>query len=148
MRVRAATPADASHVARLLTALGHPTDAADVPSRLAALEQEGGAALLAVDDNGTALGFMSLATHTVIHAAGPVAWITGLVVAEDVRGRGVGRALVSAARDWATRRGCVRLTVTSGEHRTDAHAFYPACGLAYTGRRFATALDAGRGTIR
>jgi hypothetical protein len=31
--------------------------------------------------------------------------------------------------------------VTSGEQRADAHAFYPACGLAYTGRRFATPIE-------
>jgi hypothetical protein len=30
------------------------------------------------------------------------------------------------------------LLVTSAEHRAAAHAFYPACGMPYTGRRFAT----------
>ena len=49
-------------------------------------------------------------------------------------------ALVEAAEGWAVRAGCVRLTVTSAEHRADAHAFYPACGIPYTGRRFARAL--------
>jgi hypothetical protein len=32
------------------------------------------------------------------------------------------------------------LSVTSAEHRADAHAFYPRCGLPYTGRRFAAPI--------
>jgi hypothetical protein len=28
------------------------------------------------------------------------------------------------------------LSVTSAEHRADAHQFYPRCGLPYSGRRF------------
>jgi len=142
VHVRDATAADADAVAALLAELGHPTRAADVPARLAAVRAEGGLALLAVDDDGRAFGFLSAARHAVVHAAGPVALITGLVVTAAARGRGVGRALVAAAHDWARRAGCVRITVTSAEHRADAHAFYPACGMPYTGRRFAATLGA------
>ncbi|MBV9879163.1 MAG: GNAT family N-acetyltransferase [Gemmatirosa sp.] len=138
--VRPVTAADAGAVAALLAELGHATDAADVPARLALVAHDGGAALLATDAAGESLGFVSLARHAVIHAPGPVALITGLVVAAAARGRGVGRALVAAARAWAEAEGCVRLTVTSAEHRADAHAFYPACGMAYTGRRFTASL--------
>lgn len=139
--IREAVPADAATVAALLTELGHATDAAAVPARLAAVEGEGGAAFLAVDDACAALGLITLTAHAVLHAAGPVGLITGLVVSGAARGQGVGRRLVDAAKGWAATRRCVRLMVTSGEHRADAHAFYPACGLAYTGRRFATAIE-------
>jgi len=142
VHVRAATAQDAEAVAALLAELGHPTRAEDVPARLAAVRAEGGLALLAVDDDGRAFGFLSAAHHAVVHAAGPVALITALVVTEAARGRGVGRALVAAAREWARRAGCVRITVTSAEHRADAHAFYPACGMPYTGRRFTATLGA------
>jgi GNAT superfamily N-acetyltransferase len=139
--VRAATVADAAAVAALLTELGHATDAAAVPVRLGSVRDEGGAAFLAVGAGGEALGLVTLAAHAVLHAAGPVGLITALVVTGAARGRGVGRRLVAAATGWAARRGCVRLMVTSGEQRADAHAFYPACGLAYTGRRFATPIE-------
>ena len=143
MIIRAALPDDAPDVAALLAELGHPIDPAVVPARLAAVRAEGGAAFLAIDDAAHAVGFFSVARHAVLHASGPVGLITALVVAERARGLGVGRRMVEAARAWARDAGCVRLLVTSAEHRAAAHAFYPACGMAYTGRRFATDIPAG-----
>ena len=105
--------------------------------RLAAVRSEGGAVLLAVDAADSPLGLISLARQAVVHEPGPVGYITALVISSTARRRGVGQRLVEAAKDWARAEGCVRLTVTSAERRADAHAFYPACGLPYTGRRFA-----------
>jgi GNAT superfamily N-acetyltransferase len=142
VRLRDATAADANAIAALLEELGHPTSAADVPARLAAVVRDGGAALLAVDHADIPLGLMCLTRHVVVHAPGPIAYITALVTASTARRRGVGQALVDGAKGWARSHGCVRLSVTSAERRADAHAFYPACGLPYTGRRFATTIDA------
>jgi GNAT superfamily N-acetyltransferase len=138
--LRAATASDAAAIAELLNELGYRAAADEVPARLSALVEEGGAVLLAVDSAGGALGLMSLARHAVLHAAGSVAYITALVTANAARRRGVGQRLVAAAKEWAAQHGCVRLTVTSAEHRADAHAFYPACGMPYTGRRFAASI--------
>ena len=124
----------------LLAELGYTVDAATVPSRLAGIRGESGLALVAVDGE-ELLGLIAVSAHAVLHAAGPVALITALVVSSKSRGRGVGRRLVERAKSWAAERGCVRLTVTSAEKRADAHAFYPACGLPYTGRRFAVAIE-------
>jgi GNAT superfamily N-acetyltransferase len=139
--LRNATADDAHAIAELLTELGHPTSAADIPHRLAALLREGGAALLATEPAGTPLGMMSLTRLTPLHASGSVAYITALVTTSAARRRGVGRAFVAAAKEWGRGHGCVRITVTSAERRTDAHAFYPACGLPYTGKRFSATLD-------
>lgn len=138
--LRATTAADADAIARLLAQLDHPTPAAEVPARLAAVQAEGGAAVVAVDAAGQPVGLITLAKHAVLHAPGPVALITALVTAADARRGGAGRALVAEARRWAAREGCVRLSVTSAERRADAHAFYAACGLPYTGRRFSAAI--------
>ncbi|MEP7067049.1 MAG: GNAT family N-acetyltransferase [Gemmatimonadota bacterium] len=115
-----------------------------MPARLAAVLEDHGAVLLAVDDADAPLGLISLSRHVTLHAPGPVAYITALVTASSARRRGVGQLLVAAARDWAVELGCVRLSVTSAERRTDAHAFYPACGLPYTGRRFSMELTPDR----
>ena len=139
-RIRHATPMDAPALAGLLSELGYPMPAEAVPSRLRALEENGSVALVAVGDDDVAIGLACVATLATIHEAARVGYITALVTASDARGTGVGRALVAAAEAWARERRCSRLTVTSAEHRADAHAFYQRCGMPYTGRRFSTSL--------
>lgn len=141
IHLRPVTPGDAVAVAALLTELGHPTRASDIAARLSTLEREGGAAIVAVGDDDDPLGLITLARYNSLHSPGPKAHITALVTASTARRRGVGKLLVERAFEWARENGCVRLIVTSAERRTDAHAFYPACGLPYDGRRFALALE-------
>jgi GNAT superfamily N-acetyltransferase len=140
VQIRVAGAADAPALAGLLAQLGYPTAAAEIPARLAAVAAAEGTVLCAGDGTGAVLGLVGLHAYPVIHAPAPTAYITALVVAPEARGRGVGRALVAAAEEWARERGCGRLTVTSAERRADAHAFYPATGLPYTGRRFSRLL--------
>ena len=52
------------------------------------------------------------------------------------RQRGVGRALVTAAEEFGWARGCLRLEVTSGDHRPEAQAFYEHLGYQLDCRRF------------
>ena len=140
MRIRSASREDAEVMAGLLAELGYPTPASALPERLRSVESEGGAVFLAVNSDGVALGLASVASHSTLHADAPVAYITALVTSAVARGGGVGRALVAAAEQWAREEGCVKLSVTSAEHRADAHAFYPRCGMPYSGRRFSKTL--------
>jgi GNAT superfamily N-acetyltransferase len=136
LRLRPATLRDADTIAALLLELGHPADPSTIPSRLASVLSDHGA----VDERDHPLGLMSLSRPVVIHAPGPIAYITALVTSSTARRRGVGQPLVAGAKQWAAEQGCVRLSVTSAERRADAHAFYPACGLPHTGRRFSTQI--------
>src|SRR5258708_30047080 len=129
-------------MALLLTQLGYPTPADLLPNRVAAIEGEGGVVFVAGDDTGKIVGLGSGARHATLHAGAQVAYITALVTVAEARGHGVGRALVAAIEAWARELGCTRLSVTSAEHRADAHAFYPRCGLPYSGRRFTKNIDA------
>lgn len=139
VRIRPATAADADAIGRLLGELGYPTAPADVPARLAAVEREGGAALVA-EGAEELLAVATVARQVSLHRAGPGAYITAFVVDERARGRGVGRMLLEAVERWACEHGHVRLTVTSHENRSGAHAFYERAGLPYTGRRFSRSL--------
>lgn len=98
IHVRDATAADAESIAALLAELGHPTLGAEIPSRLAAVSNDHGAVLLAVGEADRALGLISLSRHLVLHAPGPIAYITALVTAGAARRRGVGQLLVAAAK--------------------------------------------------
>ncbi|CAM5550048.1 hypothetical protein SVIOM74S_02801 [Streptomyces violarus] len=64
---------------------------------------------------------------------GHVRRIQGLAVSEEVRGRGVGRALVRAAVDEARRRGARRLTLRVLAHNTPARGLYEAEGFVVEG---------------
>jgi GNAT superfamily N-acetyltransferase len=136
MHIRGATAADAVALAGLLSELGYPSAPTVLPERLRRLEEEGSTVLVAVSADQSPVGLACLTMLVTLHADPPVAYITALVTAEHARGHGVGRALLAAAEAWARGRGCTRLTVTSAEHRADAHAFYSRCGLPYSGRRF------------
>ena len=142
IRVREAAASDADAIATLLAELGHAVPSSAIPSRLRAVLNDHGAVLVAVDDADRPVGVIALSRHVAIHAPGPIAYITALVTAAAARRRGVGQLLVEAAKTWAVEHGCVRLSVTSAERRADAHAFYPACGLPYTGRRFSMEISA------
>ena len=141
--VRHATDSDAPAIAPLLGQLGYPVGAHIIPTRLAAVEDDGGVVFVAEDDAGRVVGVASATSFSALHADGEIAYITALVADVNTRGRGVGRALVNAIEAWAIKRGCVRISVTSAEHRDDAHAFYPRCGFPYTGRRFTKRITPG-----
>ena len=62
---------------------------------------------------------------------GPRAWAEDLVVDPASRSAGIGKALLSGAREWARDHGASHLELDSGEAREDAHRFYDREGAAY-----------------
>jgi GNAT superfamily N-acetyltransferase len=140
LQIRRATPDDAESIARLVTQLGYPAVASDMPARLARLRDHDRGAVLLAHRGDAVVGLATIHVHSVVHRAGDVAWLTALVVDESARGTGVGRALVAAVEQFAREAGCERLSVTTHERRADARAFYARLGLEQTGRRFGKAL--------
>ena len=136
MIIRSATAADAPALSRLFGQLGYPADAAVLPTRLQRIEALGDICLVAEAEDGKVVGLAGLHLVHSLHHDKPMSYITAFVVDDSVRRQGVGRKLLDAATEWARARGCYRLSLTSAEHRADAHAFYPASGFPMTGRRF------------
>ena len=52
----------------------------------------------------------------------------GLAVSRDHRRRGVGRALITCAENWAKEQGVNIVRLNSGSTRKEAHEFYRAMG--------------------
>ncbi len=138
--IRRAEKGDASEIARLLTALGHPTSEEEVGGRWEAWVEEGNTALVAANPDGTLAGMATLTQMTVLHRPAPVGRITALVVDPIQRGKGMGRALVSAAEENLARAGCRLLEITSHARLVDAHEFYEHLGYERTSIRLAKAL--------
>jgi GNAT superfamily N-acetyltransferase len=70
----------------------------------------------------------------------PSGQIVAMVVGEKYRRRGIGQALLAQADVWFAARGVQRVSLTSALHRSDAHAFYRACGYEENGLRFVREL--------
>jgi GNAT superfamily N-acetyltransferase len=141
LHIRDATPVDAQAMARLLDQLGYPTGSADMPGRMDRFANGGRAAILLAERNGQVIGLATAHILAVINRPRDVAWLTALVVDNDARGGGVGRALVRAVEAFAKAAGCERLSVTTHEDRQGARSFYLKIGMEFTGRRFGKALS-------
>ncbi len=85
-------------------------------------------AMFVATNDGSVVGFVTLAEKH--HWSGALdAYIGELAVDADVEGRGVGRALVAAARGWARERGLKRVILQTGAANRRARAFYTALGF-------------------
>jgi N-acetylglutamate synthase-like GNAT family acetyltransferase len=79
--------------------------------------------ILVADDEGRVVGYVGLRRHPKSVELEPV------VVAQDQRGRGVGRALVQRAVDEARVEGVRRVYVSPTGRNRDAIAFFHSVGL-------------------
>lgn len=69
------------------------------------------------------------------------AQIEAVRVHSDLRGSGLGRAMVAWAIDEAGRRGCALVQLTSDKQRHEAHRFYSGLGFAASHEGFKLALE-------
>lgn len=91
---------------------------------IALLASPNGHVAIARGPDARAVG-MATAQLVISTAEGaPSAWIEDVVVREDWRGRGLGRALLDAVLDWARARGAVRAQLLVDLDNAPALAFY------------------------
>ncbi len=74
------------------------------------------------------------------------AWLISMWVAPEVRGQGVGEALIDAVVEWARAGGARRLLLDVGDHNRPAIALYARMGFEPNGTT--GSLPAPRGHIR
>jgi len=89
------------------------------------------------------LGFIGTRIGPLYESDGRYGQIMALAVAASHHRRGVGRVLMQAAETKLVECGARELVVTSGRHRSEAHAFYESCGYTFTGRRYRKSLGTG-----
>lgn len=78
---------------------------------------------------------LSSASHLLL-----VAEIMELIVSREVRSKGIGAALLKAAREQAIQHHCIQFEVTSNQKRKQAHRFYQREGLEQTHIKMTEAL--------
>ena len=128
--IRMLASPDFQEVTALMAELGYPTDAASFAKRAAAVNENPDDGVLVAEDGGKIVGLIALHSFEMLHRPGRLGRITALVVSAAARKRGIGHQLLSAAENHLRAKGCIKLEVTSGEHRPEAHEFYAAHGYA------------------
>ncbi|QLJ00779.1 GNAT family N-acetyltransferase [Streptomyces sp. NEAU-sy36] len=88
---------------------------------------------LVAEVDGRVAGYVRLAQTIPLASHAHVLSIQGFAVAEEARGRGVGRALIRAAVTEARARGARRLTLRVLGHNTPARRLYESEGFAVEG---------------
>jgi GNAT superfamily N-acetyltransferase len=81
-------------------------------------------AVLVAEDGGAPIAFCTAYLELNSVRFGRRCWVEDLAVDPERRSRGVGAALLNAAREWARRAGATHLELDSGLARADAHRFY------------------------
>ncbi|HSR91189.1 MAG TPA: GNAT family N-acetyltransferase [Gemmatimonadales bacterium] len=138
--IRTAEPTDSPAIAQLLDQLGYPTTEAEVPERLRRIRSEGRGEVFVSVVAGEVGGLVSVQVGPGLTRSEDTAYVSTLVVAEGIRGKGVGRELLEIAEGYARKHDCPRIVVATANHRKGAHAFYERLGWEWTGRRYAKVL--------
>ena len=89
-----------------------------------AIESHDAAVIVAEEEGRELVGLCT--AYQDIHSVrfGYRAWVEDLAVHPERRSRGIGKALLDAAKAWARERGATHLELDSAEARTEAHRFY------------------------
>jgi GNAT superfamily N-acetyltransferase len=145
MIIRSAQSADVEALANLMTELGYPTSSEQMRRRFEAISDDPSYATLIAEREGEVLAMVGLRFERSYESDDACTRIRAFVVGSEHRERGVGRALISVAEDWARRRGARDVMLAAHKRRTDAHRFYLSMGYELTGHLFYKALgDADR----
>jgi GNAT superfamily N-acetyltransferase len=147
VRIRDARADDWAQVSDLLAELGRPDvrESEDEPRHgeaFARYLQRAETLALVAEEDVNIVGFVDVEFRQRLNFLSPQAWVPDLVVAERVRGQGVGRALLEAVEERARERGCWGMSLESAIWREGSHAFYERVGWSPTGMSFTRPLAA------
>ncbi|HKT13181.1 MAG TPA: GNAT family N-acetyltransferase [Terriglobia bacterium] len=128
VRIRAAQMEDAGRLAALSGQLGYPSSIASVRRRLRNLLADPEHAVWVAENESGAIGGWIHVFIKHLLESDREAEIGGLVVDQDFRGQGAGKALVERAERWAKSKRMRSVYVRSNIIRKDAHIFYQKLG--------------------
>lgn len=129
VKCREMTTGDLEAVSPLLEQLGYNVSGNALARRFEAIRAADGHALLVADESGSVKGLLHVFARPALEKP-PEAVVQAMAVAEGARRSGIGRALLSAAEEWARARGFSSVALYSQVERDDAHAFYQELGYA------------------
>jgi len=87
--------------------------------------------VLVAEYDGVLVGFVELSLRAYAEGCetSPVAYLEGWFVSNDVRGAGIGRALLRAAEEWARAQGCSEFASDAEADNVASAEAHRACGF-------------------
>jgi predicted N-acetyltransferase YhbS len=150
IHIRPLQPGDIGAIMQLHRELGwNPAfqdDGTTLRQRLESLTTEANALLLVAEVDGQVKGYIHGQIVTYLLFAGREMLISEVFVMQDVRGKGVGKALIAAIEGEAAKHRCFRISVlNSRERESYKRGFYPSLGYQERGQiaNFTKRLDWG-----
>lgn len=128
IHLRPMTLTDTDAVCLLTDQLGYPSSAEAMQQRIAAVLDHPDHCLYVALADERVVGWIH-GFHTLTLESGPFVAIAGLVVDENSRRAGIGKALVRQVAAWPAAQRCGRVRVRCNAVRTDSHRFYRALGF-------------------
>ncbi len=128
VKIRPVTAADAERVDELCGQLGYETSIAKVRARIAKVATAQNSEVFVAEEDGMVQGWIQVTIRSVLES-GEFAEITGLVVDESLRGKGIGRKLVVNAEAWAKDSGHTAIRVRTNILRSRTLGFYRKLGF-------------------
>lgn len=129
--VRLPKPGDYDRMAGLAAQLGYKCTGAEVRSRLDEMRNSNQYAVYVAElPGGQIAGWIGLYVFRSVEQDN-CAGLSGLIIDQHSRSRGIGRVLLDAAEKWARSQGCNAISVHSNVMRERAHQFYKRNGYEH-----------------
>lgn len=142
MAIRICTKEDVNDVYELICEMkGERHDFEKFKTAYEALYEEQRYTFFLYELEGNVVGFLSIIIDYILYRADKVAVIEELMVSEKARGKGIGKALLEYATNYAKEKRCVLLELSSGFSREFAHQFYERQGFEKAGYHFRKRLS-------
>lgn len=126
--VRTPRPSDYERMADLAGQLGYQCRAEEIRQRLSHMRDPNQYGVFVAElADGQVAGWIGVYVFRAVELDG-CAEVSGLVVDENARCRGIGKVLLGAAEEWAHNLGCRTISVNCNIVRKRAHGFYTANG--------------------
>lgn len=125
--IRSARIEDAAEMARLSGELGYPVTVEDMAQRLEAVLPDERHHIIVAAEGDRLLGRLHVERQVSIEL-GDRCELMGVVVDAGARRKGIGRALIDAAEEWARSQGVTSIVVRSNVARDQSHPFYESLG--------------------
>lgn len=128
VKIRPARPEDAAALTKLnREEMGYDYLHEKTAENLSHLLADGRNKILVAVAGEEVIGYVHLVDYDLLYAD-HMKNIMGIAVRSDCRRQGVGKALLTAAEEWAKSSGADGVRLVSGSTRTGAHAFYRSLG--------------------